>query len=108
MHCRERARSRGLRRATALARAALSVVQFSGHGLKAPDGSRRLAFEMEDGTIQLPDAAKFVELLKLLPRLEGVPLWGSTMGPPWEPTMGLAWDTAMVPQPWTPTIGPQL
>lgn len=58
--------------AAATRQASPRVITFSGHGLQTPDGTRRLAFEMEDGTIALPPPAMLVQLLRHMPRLECV------------------------------------
>ena len=54
------------------------MLQFSGHGdaLRRGPMAGALAFEMADGTIQLPDPDDFIALLGKCPRLEGVFLNG--------------------------------
>ena len=56
------------------------IIQFSGHGDAVKRGAYAgaLAFELKDGTIQLPDPQSFVDLLRkeICPRLELVFLNG--------------------------------
>ena len=60
--------------AAAVRQSSPRVLQFSGHGVPYSDGSRRLAFEVAGGVIQLPDPAEMIALLdrRNMPRLECV------------------------------------